>query len=240
MAWYKEWFGTDYLELYAHRDGEEAGRHIDFVEERFESGSRPRAVLDLACGAGRHTEELRRRGFRALGVDLSLTLLAVGRDLPRVGGDMRHLPFEDSSFDWVLNFFTAFGYFEEERENFRVLEEVFRILTPGGRFLIDFFNSARVVKGLRAQETIERDGRKVEIERWFDVGAKRINKRIRIHSPGRPARTFLESVRAYNAEEMACGMRWAGLAVDGLYGSFRGESYRDDSERLIIVGHRPG
>ncbi len=238
MAWYKEWFGEDYLDLYAHRDGDEARRHIDFVERHFDSEP-PRAVLDLACGAGRHTEELRRRGFRALGIDLSLTLLAVGTQLPRVGGDMRHLPFADACFDWILNFFTAFGYFEEERENFRVLEEVSRVLRPGGSFLIDFFNAAKVVQGLKAQETVERGGRTVDIERWFDAGAKRINKRIRIQDPGRPSRTFLESVRAYSAEEMECGMRWAGLVVDNLYGSFSGDPYDHDSERLIIVGHRP-
>ena len=152
---------------------------------------------------------------------------------------MRHLPFEDRSFDWILNFFTAFGYFEEERENFRVLEEVFRILTPGGSFLIDFFNAARVVRGLKAREALEQGARRVEIERWFDPGAKRINKRIRIHDPGRPPRVFLESVRAYDAEELACGMRWAGLTLDHLYGGFAGEPYEHDSERLIIIGHRP-
>ncbi|MCH9650770.1 MAG: methyltransferase domain-containing protein [Deltaproteobacteria bacterium] len=244
MAWYKEWFGEDYLELYAHRDHREATAHIDFVEDRLlpqdvEHSRKPLAVLDLACGAGRHTEELRHRGYRALGVDLSLTLLAVGADLPRVGGDMRYLPFADGTFDWILNFFTAFGYFEEERENFRVLEEVVRILRPGGRFMIDFFNTEKVLKSLKPKETAVRDGRTVEIERWFDVTARRINKRIRIHTEGQPARTFLESVRAYTSEEMTCGLHWAGLEVDGLYGSFSGEVFTADSDRLIILGHRP-
>jgi len=237
VAWYKEWFGEDYLDLYAHRDRDEALRHLDFVQRTL-AKTRPRAVLDLACGAGRHTEELRRRGFRAVGVDLSLTLLAVGKELPRVGGDMRSLPFADGAFDWVLNFFTAFGYFEEERENFRVLEEVARILSPGGRFLIDFLNSSRVVSGLRPREVVERGGRRVEIERWYDSSAKRINKRMRIQDDNGPARTVLESVRAYTAEEMECGMRWAGLEVDGLFGGFDGEPYDDDSERLILTGHK--
>src|SRR5215218_4552220 len=101
MPWYKEWFGDEYLELYSHRDDAEAEEHADFVERHL--GGRPRAVLDLACGAGRHTAALRRRGFRTLGVDLSLTLLARMRasGLPRVAGDMRRLPFTAESFDWV-------------------------------------------------------------------------------------------------------------------------------------------
>ena len=238
MAWYKEWFGEEYLELYAHRDRGEAEAHVDFVEQIF-TGRRPRAVLDLACGAGRHTAALRRRGLRALGVDLSLTLLTQNPRLPRVAGDMRCLPFADSTFDWVLNFFTSFGYFETERENFQVLEEVVRVLVAGGRFLIDLFNVERVLETLEPRETRELNGRRVEIERWYDARAQRINKRIRVHSRERPVRSYLESVRAYRQEEVLNGLRWAGLEVTELYGSFQREPFHRDSERLILVGHRP-
>jgi SAM-dependent methyltransferase len=160
VAWYREWFGEEYLDLYAHRDRQEAERQADFVERRL-GPEKPHAVLDLACGAGRHTDALRRRGYRVLGVDLSVTLLARRPDLPRVAGDMRALPFAASSFDWVLNFFTSFGYFEEERENFRVLEEVVRMLAPGGRFLIDLMNAEPVIENLQPRESFTRNGRQV-------------------------------------------------------------------------------
>ena len=88
MAWYKEWFGSEYLELYAHRDAGEADRHVDFVERVIDAGKKPRAVLDLACGAGRHTAALRRRGYHTLGTDLSLTLLATPPRVPSVAADM--------------------------------------------------------------------------------------------------------------------------------------------------------
>ncbi len=237
MAWYKEWFGEEYLELYAHRDRGEAERHVDFVEKLF--GGTPRAVLDLACGAGRHTEALRRRGYRALGVDLSLTLLTQSPELPRVAGDMRCLPFADRAFDWVLNFFTSFGYFESERENFRILEEMVRVLTPGGRFLIDLFNIDRVLATLEPRETREINGRRVEIERWYDARSQRINKQIRVHAADRPARTYLESVRAYRREEVTNGLQWAGLELEEIYGDFDGERFGHGSERLILVGRRP-
>src|SRR5262245_21577319 len=168
MPWYKEWFGEEYLELYSHRDESEAEEHVDFVK-RYLGGPRPRAVLDLACGAGRHTAALRRRGYRTLGIDLSLTLLA--RIEPRrVAGDARRLPFADGSFGWVLNFFTSFGYFEAERENFRVLEEIVRVLAPAGRFLIDLMNAGSVLAGLTPPGSQELDGRQVEMERWYDAG----------------------------------------------------------------------
>jgi SAM-dependent methyltransferase len=238
MAWYREWFGLDYLDLYAHRDLAEAEGNVEFVEARLGSPP-PRAVLDLACGAGRHTEALRRRGHRALGVDLSLTLLASSPHLPRVRGDMRGLPFTDASFDWVLNFFTSFGYFESERENFRVLEEIVRILTPGGRFVIDFFNRDRVLAELQPRETVVEDDRRVDVERWYDPAAGRINKRITVRREGAAPRTFLESIRAYSGDEVTAGLAWAGLELTDLFGDFHGAPYTRDSERLILVGRKP-
>jgi SAM-dependent methyltransferase len=238
MAWYREWFGEDYLDLYAHRDLGEAERHVAFVEEVL--GVPPsRAVLDLACGAGRHTEALRRRGLSAVGVDLSLTLLCRRPDLPRVAGDMRRLPFADGAFGWVLNFFTSFGYFESERENFQVLEEVVRVLAPGGTFLIDLLNPEPTLAGLNPHETREVDGRRALIERWYDAARARINKRIRIESPGCPPRVFLESVRAYRLEEVADGLAWAGLEMVHRFGGFDAEPYASDSKRMILVARKP-
>lgn len=237
MAWYREWFGADYLEMYAHRDEGEAEGHVDLVERLF-AGQRPRAVLDLACGAGRHTQALRRRGHRTLGVDLSLTLLAESPELPRVAGDMRRLPFADGAFDWVLNFFTSFGYFEAERENFRVLEEVVRVLAPHGGFLIDLLNLDWSLANLKEYERREEGGRRVEIHRSWDAVHRRFNKRIRLSAPGGGSRTFLESVRAYTRDEVVIGLRWAGLEVAHTFGSFSGEPYGPDSERLILVAHK--
>ncbi len=57
--------------------------------------------------------------------------------------------------------------------------------------------------------------------------------------PGRPPRTYTESVRLYQPEEVTIGLRWAGLEVDALFGNFQGDSYERDSERLILLGHKP-
>jgi SAM-dependent methyltransferase len=237
VAWYQEWFGQEYLELYANRDAGEAEGHVRFLESL--GWPPPNAVLDLACGAGRHTRALRACGYRALGVDLSLTLLTQSADLPRVAGDIRELPFAPHAFDWVLSFFTSFGYFESERQNFRVLEEMVRILRPGGRFVLDLFNREFVLEHLVAQESRALGGRQVTIERWFDRETQRVNKRIRIRQAGGPARTYLESVRAYREEEVRIGLRWAGLEVEHLFGNFDGEPYGRESPRLILAGRRP-
>ena len=237
VAWYREWFGEEYLELYAHRDAGEAGRHVDFVERTLEP-RRPRRVLDLACGAGRHSAALAQRDHEVCGVDLSLTLLGKVATPGRVRADMRRLPFAAGAFDWVLNFFTSFGYFETEGENFEVLEEIARVLAPGGSFLIDLMNVDYALAHLKERETFEVEGRRVEIERRYEAVSRRMQKRIRVVERNGPARIFVESVRAYRRDEVEEGLRWAGLVVTRVHGGFDGAPFDRTSERLILIGRR--
>lgn len=235
MAWYQQWFGEEYLELYAHRDQGEADAHVSAVARQV-GGLGGLRVLDLACGTGRHTEGLRREGAIAFGVDLSRTLLARSRVRRHVAaGDMRRLPFADGSFDLVLNFFTSFGYFERERENFSVLEEIVRVLAPGGRLMMDLMNRTTAVAGLKPTERTALGDREVAIERWFDPAAGRINKRITLSK----RESFLESVRAYSRDEVAIGMRWAGLEVVRELGNFDGSRFDEaTSPRLILLAEK--
>src|SRR5262245_60725512 len=62
-------------------------------------------LLDLGCGGGQDADDLRRRGYRVVGVDRTSALLSVGRrryrSLPLVCADLRDLPFQPMSFDGV-------------------------------------------------------------------------------------------------------------------------------------------
>src|SRR2546425_970552 len=75
--WFEEWFGEDYLRIYQHRDEEEAEHAIELIVSNL-----PRreihSVLDLGCGAGRHTKVLFERWW-TVGLDLSMALLKVAR-----------------------------------------------------------------------------------------------------------------------------------------------------------------
>ncbi|MFL5571693.1 MAG: hypothetical protein ACJ772_14060, partial [Gemmatimonadaceae bacterium] len=53
--WFEEWFGEDYLDIYQHRDETEAERAIELIASNL-AGRDINTVLDLACGAGRHTK----------------------------------------------------------------------------------------------------------------------------------------------------------------------------------------
>jgi SAM-dependent methyltransferase len=235
MAWYREWFGEEYLELYAHRDLSEAQRHARFVVDQL-GPLDGLVVLDLACGTGRHAEALAALGGRVLGVDLSRTMLARSSARSRLAAaDMRRLPFADGSLDVILNFFTSFGYFERERENFLVLEEIVRTLRVGGRLLIDLMNAELAIANLKPTETVHLGGQQVVVERWYDALTRRINKRLR----GADGRSFLESVRAYRRDEVAIGLRWAGLEVVAELGDFDASGFDPTtSPRHILIAEK--
>ena len=69
--WFASWFDSPrYHRLYAHRDETEAARFVDRLLTRI--SPRPGArVLDLGCGAGRHSAYLASKGLRATGLDLA-------------------------------------------------------------------------------------------------------------------------------------------------------------------------
>jgi ubiquinone/menaquinone biosynthesis C-methylase UbiE len=105
----------------------------------------PVRVLDLGCGAGRTTVELRRRGHAVTGIDLSESLLAHARarhpdlDLRRM--DASALAFEDRSFDAALFSYNGIDCLYPVESRVRCLSEVHRVLVPNGVFLISGHNA---------------------------------------------------------------------------------------------------
>jgi SAM-dependent methyltransferase len=107
-------------------------------------------VLDLACGHGTLANSLAARGCRVTGLDSSTVFLdraradaaGMGVEVDYLAGDMRELPEWTGRFDRVVNWSTAFGYFDDAT-NRAVLGEMARVLRPGGRVAIDLDNLAK-------------------------------------------------------------------------------------------------
>jgi SAM-dependent methyltransferase len=239
MTWYQEWFGEEYLELYAHRDEEEARQQVAFFHRQCgeAASSLGAPVLDLACGMGRHVQELQTLGYRTIGCDLSYTLLRTGiREYGRMAvtrADMRQLPFADASFGGLVNFFTSFGYFAEEDENLQVVREMARVLAPGAQFLFDYLNVDRELENLVQREVRETPSGAVRIERWFDRSDRSFNKRMTIGE-----KRYLERVRGYDLAEISAMFASCSLSIRSAFGDFDGSPFSRTSPRLILVGSR--
>jgi tellurite methyltransferase len=101
-------------------------------------------VLDLGCGVGRHVVYLGGCGFRMAGIDISPSGLRLTREACadcRISfegqvSDMTTLPWADSIFDAALSISTIHHH---QREGIvRTLDQVRRVLKPGGLLLADF------------------------------------------------------------------------------------------------------
>jgi ubiquinone/menaquinone biosynthesis C-methylase UbiE len=239
--WYVESFKQDYLKIYAHRNDETAEQEVDLIISLLgmKTGS---AVLDLCCGHGRHSRALARRGFQVTGLDLSEVLLAEARrrqkELPAiryVRGDVRHIPFKNE-FDYVLNLFTSFGYFEERAENIKVFEGISRALKTNGMYLIDFLNPGYVKRNLKPFSKRQVDQFEIIERRRIEDG--KVVKVIEVRD-GENVRNYEERVQLIDSDTMMDMLKDVGLEVTGIYGDLQGEDYDAvHSPRMVLVGRK--
>jgi ubiquinone/menaquinone biosynthesis C-methylase UbiE len=250
LAWYEKWFKQDYLRLYSHRDKEEAGRQVGFLVERLDAllGMKSENVIDVACGTGRHALEFIRRGWTAVGIDLSEELLLEAKkELPQLGpekqeclsyllGDMRELPFEDHSFSLLTNFFTGFGYFDTDLEHQSLLQEWSRVVRPDGAVFIDYLNRDFVIEHLEAKSEIENAKFSYIQKRSLVDNDKRVKKSIQvIDKDSGECRTFEESVRMYSLGELEGFLRNSNLEIIETWGDFNGTAFSAKTPRLMIL-----
>ena len=253
MAAPRDWFRNFFDATYIETDGpaltpRRTRAEIDFVVRAL--GLRPGArVLDVPCGFGRHSAELARRGYAALGVDLSPVMLAVARRRYREGErlrfikkDMRRLAYR-AEFDAAVCLFTSFGYFTQ-RENIGTLRRMARALKPGGRLLLDHRNPAfdvtlpthswrRPRRGLYVLWTLDMDPRtNVQEATWLIVrpGSRRGEPRV-------VRKAF--RLRLWTLAQWRRRLGDAGLRLVRAYGDFRGRRFRRESPRLLLLAERP-
>jgi len=117
------------------RDHPPDSRLESFVAERRTTALR---VLDVGCGTGKQLAANRARfsGIVPVGVDRSAGMLRIARardpSVAWIRGDAQALPLSSSAFDYVTNQFS----YPHIADKTRFVNEVFRILRPGGRFVL--------------------------------------------------------------------------------------------------------
>lgn len=238
--WFESWFDTPYYHLlYKDRDQDEAKRFIKNLVDtlKIAPGSR---VLDLACGKGRHSVTLNELGFDVMGVDLSQNSIYEANKLGNATlqflvHDMR-FPILEQKFDVVFNLFTSFGYFDNTQENEEVIHAVHTMLKEGGLFIIDFMNSAKVIKGLVESESKIIGNIRFEISRSFD--GTHIFKTIRFSDAGKE-HEYTERVQALNLSDFKTMLEAQGFTILRTFGNINLDVFdEENSERLILIAEK--
>ena len=240
--WWERFFDEEMGEvMFSEQAWQRAEEFCDPLIELLgiEPGAR---ILDLACGVGRFALPLAKRSFRVVGLDLSSAYLKQGRakaaerglEIRFVQGDMRALPFKEA-FDAVVNLFTSFGYFEDESDHLRVLQEVRRSLKPGGRFLLEMASRDWTVRHFQSHDWHCLENFWVLEERTFVPERDRVEtKWVKLYPDGRREEYF-SSLRLFTLRELLTLCSQAGLAARGYYGNLQGDPWSWEAPRLVLV-----
>lgn len=242
MNWFEKWFNSPlYEKLYSHRNTDDAAKLAGIIEEVIPVRTHS-DLLDLACGRGRHSILLAKKGYDVTGIDLSETAIRKARKrAQRKGinnvqfrtGDMRENP--GVIFDAIVSLFTSFGYFFEDEENVRVLKNVRGMLKRDGLFLMDYLNPSYVKKNLVIEEKKIIEGVRFNIKRAIEDNM--VFKTISLTDPqtGKPIK-HTERVKLYDLEWFHTHKAECGLEISAVFGNYHGDSFDSvNSPRCIML-----
>jgi SAM-dependent methyltransferase len=238
-----EWFAdesfweTSHPFMFPASSFERAVKEADHIRALTKTDSG--ALLDLACGPGRHAVPFARAGFRVTGVDRSSFLLAKARThegIEWIESDMRELV-RPRAFDLAICLFTSFGFFETDGDNRRVLANARESLVPGGRFVLDVVGKETLARIFEPTGSTKLDGVGTVFmrRRFMDSYTKLENEWTFVSEHG-ASKTFTLRHWVYSAHELDLMLRDAGFDQVEIYGDFEGHPYDRAASRLVVVG----
>lgn len=172
--WYKKIWSLDVKDMSWVED---TVNQVEFIEEILDLQGNER-ILDLACGFGRHSLELARRGYSVIGYDITKDYIDDANKIANEEGlnarfylsDIRNIQCNEK-FDVVLNLADgAIGYLETDEENLKIFDVISSNLKPNGKSLIDICNKAHAIKYF-PKKTWEIGKKSISLP-WFDFDKK--------------------------------------------------------------------
>ena len=234
--WFQSWFDTSYYHiLYKNRDYKEAEVFIKNTVT-YLNLDKDDTILDLTCGKGRHSIFLNTLGYNVTGLDLSKNSIEHAKThassyLHFDVHDMRE-PYS-TQFEIVLNLFTSFGYFEDDVDNFKVIQTIKSSLKQNGIGVIDFMNSPYVIENLIAHNSYEDENVKFNLKRSLSDGF--ISKDIEVIDADKTYH-YKEKVRAFTFQDFETMLSKAGLHLLDCFGNYKLDPFNSKaSERLILI-----
>ncbi|KOY52712.1 class I SAM-dependent DNA methyltransferase [Polaribacter dokdonensis] len=234
--WFTEWFNTPYYHiLYKDRNDADAQLFMKNITE-FLALPKTTHILDLPCGKGRHSVYLNSLGYKVTGGDLAENSISIAKKfendtLKFKVHDMRK-PF-NNSYDAIFNLFTSFGYFEEDKEDVLILQNIKNGLNKDGYFVFDFLNVELVKRNLVAKETKVVEDITFYITREIKDGF--IIKNINFFADNEN-RSYTERVKYIDERKLKSYFEKVGFSIENIFGDYHLNSFNSKiSNRLIVV-----
>ena len=228
------WFNSDYYHiLYKNRDKKEAEFFINNLIKKLKIKKKSK-ILDLACGVGRHSFYLNKKGMNVIGIDNSENNIKKAKKF-----ENKFLKFKKKEmtedygqvFDFIFNLFTSFGYINE-KHNFKTFKSINNSLVNHGILVIDYLNVFKLKKELVEKETKKIGNIIFNIKRSFKDNF--IVKKIKIKD-NNEIFYFEERVMELTINDFQDYLRKFDFEILDVYGNYNLEKYHKNSERLIMI-----
>lgn len=242
--WRDEYFSKVYYEFLArHLTPERTKKEVDFLEVVVPL-KKNMLILDLGCGFGRHSIEMAKRGYKVIGVDRSLELLEIAKKIAREENlvNLEFYPIEykelnqlNYCFDVVLSLYTSFGL-DSRKEDKETLKEIYKILKPQGRLLIDIENREALLRHFIPYSWDIMDKFVLLSEHKFEPETGYyISRRIVYNRESGEVKEYYRRIYLYSASELNNLLDDEGFKVLRFFGDYEGHKYHISSHRLIVL-----
>ena len=228
------WFNSDYYHiLYKNRDKKEAEFFINNLIKKLKIKEKSK-ILDLACGVGRHSFYLNKKGMNVIGIDNSENNIRKAKKF-----ENKFLKFKKKEmtedygqvFDFIFNLFTSFGYINE-KHNLNTFKSINNSLINHGILVIDYLNVFKLKEELVEKETKKIGNIIFNIKRFFKDNF--IVKKIKIKD-NNEIFYFEERVMELTKNDFQDYLKKFNFEILNVYGNYNLEKYHKNSERLIMI-----
>lgn len=223
---------------------------VDYVERlwfRFET--KPRRILDLACGTGNVTLELLERGLAVEGADVSAAMLEIARrkipqEVPLWCQDACALNIPGDPFEGCVCLFDSLNYLLSLADLRRAFQSVHRHLVTGGTFVFDM-NAIRALEtGMFDQKGTGHDpSLEYEWHSAWERNSRLCTIRMEFRVRDREGTRVLHEThvqRGYTIEEIRGTLKESGFEVLGFYDAFTTHSPNFRSDRYHVIARALG
>jgi SAM-dependent methyltransferase len=203
----------------------------------------PAHILDIPCGAGRHSLALAEIGYRVTGIDLSEDMIARARKAAAacspaadfVRHDMRSFRL-DTPAGGIVCLGNSISYFGVEGMS-RFFAALAGNLRPGGRLILDSGTCAESLFPLATERELAFEGGSWRAELRYDPMQSSLATRAELRL-GEAVHELLYAHQVVTTGELVRLLREAGLATLEMCADARGTPYAAGCPRLLLVAER--
>jgi SAM-dependent methyltransferase len=251
-SWYEKFFNdSPYLAYLKHQHLVHLEDAVAFVKNKLEL-KEGQIVFDQCCGNAAVGACLAADGIKVYGCDIAPKMVEAAWENARSKGaaaeananfvvaDAKEYQCPEPA-DAAINWFTSFGYGDDD-DNQMLLARVYESLKSGGRFALDYPNTAVVLGKFRKSmvQNIPTEGGDLLVTRESRVDARngRLEQSWTFVEADGTRSSFDGSVRIYLPSDLCAMLEEAGFVGLELFGNTAGDWLSLESNRCIIIASK--